>query len=516
MNAHGEHTRSLWTKVEVDPAAPIFSGTQSCDTIIIGSGIAGLSVAYELTAMGETVVVIDRGPIAAGMTSRTTAHLAPICDDGLGALINIRGEEMARLFQQSQEAAVARLEEIVGELGIDCNFRRLDAFLFPAMGIRPKNALNQRQEEFDAARKIGAAAKLVTGVPLKGFEKAPVLRYPNQATFHPLRYLRGLAAAIRERGGLIFANSTVVALEELAEGGVRVSTENGGSIAASHAVVATNSPINNRFRLHTKMSPYRTYAMAFTLPHGDLPDALFWDTGDPYHYVRINPGPGSVDYLIVGGADHKSGEADDGDIRFEAIEAWIRSLVPTLGKEVTRWSGQVLDTIDYCAFIGLNPGSTSVYVVTGDSGQGITHGALAGLLLKDLILGESNPWSEVYEPSRKTPFGVVNYVRENASAVTNLAGYLLPGELKSLDELSHGQGGILRDGMRKIAACRDMAGNVHLHAAGCTHAGCEVAWNSTEQCWDCSCHGSHFGPDGAVLNGPAVLPLQRIDFPMRE
>ncbi|TIX01342.1 MAG: FAD-dependent oxidoreductase, partial [Mesorhizobium sp.] len=318
-----------------------------------------------------------------------------------------------------------------------------------------------------------------------------------------------------ERGGLIFANSTVVALEELAEGGVRVSTENGGSIAASHAVVATNSPINNRFRLHTKMSPYRTYAMAFTLPHGDLPDALFWDTGDPYHYVRINPGPGSVDYLIVGGADHKSGEADDGDIRFEAIEAWIRELVPTLGKEVTRWSGQVLDTIDYCAFIGLNPGSTSVYVVTGDSGQGITHGALAGLLLKDLILGESNPWSEVYEPSRKTPFGVVNYVRENASAVTNLAGYLLPGELKSLDELSHGQGGILRDGMRKIAACRDMAGNVHLHAAGCTHAGCEVAWNSTEQCWDCSCHGSHFGPDGTVLNGPAVFPLQRIDFPMR-
>lgn len=194
--------------------------------------------------------MVDRGPIAAGMTSRTTAHLAPICDDGLGALINIRGEEMARLFHQSQEAAVARLEEIVGELGIDCNFRRL--------GIRPKAARDQRQEEFDAARTIGAAAKLVTGVPLKGFEKAPVIRYPNQATFHPLRYLRGLVAAIRERGGLIFANSTVVTLKHRER---RI-------IAASHAVVATNSPINNRFRLHTKTSPYRTYAMAFTLPHG--------------------------------------------------------------------------------------------------------------------------------------------------------------------------------------------------------------------------------------------------------
>jgi glycine/D-amino acid oxidase-like deaminating enzyme/nitrite reductase/ring-hydroxylating ferredoxin subunit len=513
MNAHGEQTRSLWMKVDVYPDAPKFSGKKSCDTVILGSGIAGLSVAYELASIGQKVIVIDRGPIAGGMTSRTTAHLAPICDDGLSALINLRGEETARLFQESQEAAVARIEQNVAELRIDCNFRRLDAFLFPAMGVEPKEAREQRQKEFDAARTVGAAAELVTGVPLKGFEKAPVLRYPNQATFHPLRYMRGLAAAIRDKGGLIFAHCPAVAVEELPDGGVRVATENGGVIEAASAVVATNSPINDRFQLHTTMSPYRTYAMAFTLPRGDLPDALFWDTGDPYHYVRLNPGPGSVDYLIAGGADHKSGEADDGAVRFEAIEAWIRQLVPTLGKEVTRWSGQVLDTIDYCAFIGLNPGSKSVYVVTGDSGQGMTHGALSGLLLKDLISGRENPWVSVYKPSRKTPSGVVNYVRENLSAIKNLAGYVLPGELKSVDELQPGKGGILRDGLRRIAACRDLDGKLHQHSATCTHSGCEVAWNSTELCWDCSCHGSHFAPDGTVLNGPAVKPLQPIDAP---
>ena len=512
MNARGEQTRSLWMKVDVYPDAPKFSGKNICDTVIIGSGIAGLSVARELASIGQKVIVIDRGSIAGGMTSRTTAHLAPICDDGLSALINLRGEETARLFQESQEAAVARIEENVAELKIDCNFRRLDAFLFPAMGLDPKKARDQRHEEFNAARKVGAAVELVTGVPLKGFEKAPVLRYPNQATFHPLRYLRGLVTAIRVRGGLIFADSPVVAFEELPDG-VRISTENGGVIEAAAAVVATNSPINDRFQLHTKMSPYRTYAMAFTLPRGDLPDALFWDTGDPYHYVRMNPGPGSVDYLIAGGADHKSGEADDGDIRFEAIEAWIRQLVPTLGKEVTRWSGQVLDTIDYCAFIGPNPGSKSVYVVTGDSGQGMTHGALSGLLLKDLISGQENRWATVYEPSRKTPSGVINYVRENVSAVKNLAGYVLPGDLKSLDALAPGQGGILRNGLSKIAACRDTAGKLQLHSAVCTHSGCEVAWNSTEQCWDCSCHGSHFAPGGTVLNGPAVDPLQPVDAP---
>nr|WP_235984556.1 FAD-dependent oxidoreductase [Mesorhizobium neociceri] len=489
MKALREKTRSLWMNVRVDPTAPRYEGKQTCDTIVIGSGIAGLSVAYELATRGQKVIVLDRGAIAGGMTSRTTAHLAPICDDGLSTLINLRGEEIATLFQQSQEAAVARIEQIVAQNGIDCNFRRLDAFLFPAMGISAKSARDQRRKEFEAARKAGAEVEMVTGVPLNGFEKAPALRYSNQATFHPLRYLRGVARAIRDNGGLIFADSAVVSVDEMSKGGVRVTTQNGGVIEASTAVVASNSPINDRFELHTKMSPYRTYAMAFTLPRGDLPDALFWDTGDPYHYVRMNPGPGSIDYLIAGGADHKSGEADDGDIRFEAIEAWIRSLVPTLGKEVTRWSGQVLDKIDYCAFIGRNPGSKSVYVVTGDSGQGITHGALSGLLLKDLVLGQPSPWAAVYDPERMPLSGLVNYVRENLSTVKNLAGYVLPGNLTFVDDLAPGHGGILRKGAHKIAACRDMTGRLHLHSAVCTHAGCEIAWNSTEQCWDCSCHG---------------------------
>jgi len=507
MNARREKTRSLWMNIKVDPTAPRYAGKQTCETVVIGSGIAGLSVAYELVTRGQKVIVLDRGAIAGGMTSRTTAHLAPICDDGLSALISLRGEKIAALFQQSQEAAVSRIEEIVHQNGIDCNFRRLDAYLFPAMGTDAKDARDQRQKEFEAARKIGAAAEMVTGVPLKGFEKAPALRYPDQATFHPLRYLRGVARVIRDNNGIICANSAVVSVHEMSISDVQVTTENGGVIEASTAVVASNSPINDRFELHTKMSPYRSYAMAFTLPSGDLPDALYWDTGDPYHYVRLNPGPGSIDYLIAGGADHKSGEADDGDIRFEAIEAWIRSLVPTLGKEVTRWSGQVLDTIDYCAFIGRNPSSKSVYVATGDSGQGITHGALAGLLLRDLILGQPSPWVEVYDPERKPLSGLVNYVRENLSAVKNLAEYVLPGDLASVDDLVPGHGGILRKGADKIAACRDLAGKLHLHSAVCTHAGCEVAWNTTEQCWDCSCHGSHFAPDGVVLNGPATLPL---------
>ena len=315
MNASFEGTRSLWMSQEVG-ARPRLRGEMKCDTVIVGSGIAGLSVAYELAASDQKVIVLDRGPIAGGMTSRTTAHLAPICDDGVSELEKLRGEEIARLFQESQAAAVDRIEAIVGRHAISCNFRRLDAFLFPAMGMEPKDAKQQQDKEFEAVRKAGAKVERVRGVPLKGFESATVLRYPDQATFHPLKYINGLIAAIESMGGQLFQDSPVMEIKE-SDDGVTVVTD-AGQVMAARAVFATNSPINDRVALHSKMAPYRTYAMAFTVPRGALPDALYWDMADPYHYVRLNPGPGTVDYLIAGGGDHKSGEADDGDVRFEA------------------------------------------------------------------------------------------------------------------------------------------------------------------------------------------------------
>jgi glycine/D-amino acid oxidase-like deaminating enzyme/nitrite reductase/ring-hydroxylating ferredoxin subunit len=506
MNVGDERTRSLWMDSEPAPERPRIEGSLRCDTVIVGAGIAGLSVAYELASAGRMVIVIDRGDVARGMTARTTAHLAPICDDGLSSLIQLRGEETAKLFQESQQAAVDRIEAVVKQHGISCNFRRLDALLFPHVGMDAKEARDQADQEYEAARKAGAAVERAKGVPLKGFESAACLRYPHQATFHPLKYLKALIAAIEDKGGLIFANSAVTELEEL-EGSVRVKTGTGASVTAARAVVATNGPINDRAVLHSKMAPYRTYAMAFTIPRDTLPDALYWDMGDPYHYVRLNPGPGTTDYLIAGGGDHKSGTVDDGAVRFEAIEAWIRALVPDLGREVNRWSGQVMDTFDYCGLIGRNPGSDNVYVVTGDSGQGMTHGALAGLLIKDLIATGDSPWREVYEPSRKTPTGVINLIKENLTAIQGLAEHAMPAELDSVDELELGQGGIITEGKDKIAVCRDMSGTLHRRSASCTHLGCVVHWNSTEQCWDCPCHGSQFAPDGAVFNGPATTPL---------
>ncbi|WP_271898309.1 FAD-dependent oxidoreductase [Candidatus Phyllobacterium onerii] len=509
MNVSGEATTSLWMKDTEFPSARKLDRDERCEVAVVGAGIAGVSIAYELALAGRSVVLIDRGPLLGGMTSRTTAHLAPICDDGLSELVKIRGEELARGFQESQQAAVDRIERHVKELGIDCDFRRLDGFLFPAAWMDADEAGKVCEEEYKAAGKVGATVEHGKGVPLKGHESAQVLRYPNQATFHPLKYLRTLLADFEKRGGKMFADSAVTEIEEGQE--VRLHVEGGATIIADNVIFATNSPINTVAAIHSKMAPYRTYAMAMELPKGSLPDALYWDMDDPYHYVRLHPGTGNLDYLIAGGCDHKSGEADDGEARFDALEAWIRALVPDLGAETTRWSGQVLDTIDYCGFIGRSPGSNNVFISTGDSGQGMTHGALAGLLIRDLIVDGSSPWEDVYAPDRTPPSALANYINENLTAVRNFAERLLPGEIGSADDLNPGEGGILRHLLSKLAVCRDQSGQVHTHSASCTHLGCLVHWNSTEQCWDCPCHGSQFAPDGTVLNGPAILSLSGCD-----
>jgi Rieske Fe-S protein len=347
-------------------------------------------------------------------------------------------------------------------------------------------------------------------VPFAGFSDAQALRYANQATFHPLKYLRGLVAGIRARGGALYADTIVEKIEET-DGGVRVTTVSDFTVSAKSAVVATNSPINDRVALHTKQAPYRTYAMSFEIARDRIPDALYWDTEDPYHYVRLQPGEGRTDFLIVGGQDHKTGQANDAGARFAALAAWTERLVPDIGMETNRWSGQVMETVDYAGFIGRNPGDRRVFVATGDSGQGITHGVVAGLLISDLILKGENPWRELYEPSRKTVGAIGDYLAENATAIRSFAEYIAPGEIDSIDRLRPGEGAVVREGFTKIAAFRDEDGTLYKRSAACTHIGCHVHWNSLERCWDCPCHGSHFAVDGTALNGPAVSPLAELE-----
>jgi glycine/D-amino acid oxidase-like deaminating enzyme/nitrite reductase/ring-hydroxylating ferredoxin subunit len=504
MNVAEEKTQSVWMDTPLADAPPL-DGDQTADLVVIGSGIAGLSTAYELMCRGRSVIVLDRGRIGGGMTARTTAHLVSALDDRYADLIETRGLDAARIVYQSQAAAINRMEAIQANEGIACDFQRLNGYLF----LAPGTPASELDAELAACAKAGVPVTDVREpTPLHAKSLVRSLRFPDQARFHPLKYLAGLARVLNQKGARLYANTAVEsALEE--RNGVTVKTDR-GAVRATDVVFATNSPIGGSVTIHTKQAPYRTYSLAATLPRASLQDALYWDTLDPYHYVRLQPRSEREDMVIIGGEDHKSGTADDGEARFAALESWARERLPQMGSITHRWSGQVMEPADYLGFVGRNGSDQHRYIVTGDSGQGITNGVIASLLITNLIVDGSSPWTEAYDPARMITKNIGEFLSENMTVLKSFTEYLTPGEISSIESLKPGEGGLFRSGLKKVAACRDQQGQLHTHSATCTHMGCIVRWNSLEQCWDCPCHGSQFAPDGAPLNGPAVAPLAAV------
>lgn len=511
--------QSYWSATEpAEPLAPLPADAQA-DVCIVGAGIAGLSTAYLLLREGKSVIVLDDGPVGGGQTGQTTAHLSNALDDRFTEIEKVHGADGARLAAESHTAAIDRIEAVVRDERIECDFERLDGFLFLAPGQSP-DLLDQ---ELAAAHRAGLSeVQLLPRAPLgpqdqsgtphagKSFDTGPCLRFPRQGQFHPLKYLAGLAKAVRVRGGEIFTGTHVSRID----GGQRakVATSAGPTVTSGAVVVATNAPINDLFAIHTKQAPYVSYAIGAIVPRGALPKALFWDTLDPYHYIRTQPHSEANDLVIVGGEDHKQGQAGDESGRWHRLEQWARDRVPKMGSVDYRWSGIVMETIDGLAFIGRNPlDEDNVFVATGDSGMGMTHGTIAGLLLTDLIVGRDNPWSAIYEPSRKPVWGMAwkEFVSENANVAKQyMKDWLGPGDISSVDNIAAGQGAIIRRGFSKIAVYRDESGALHERSAVCPHLGCIVHFNAAERVWDCPCHGSRFGPLGEVLNGPANSPLE--------
>jgi glycine/D-amino acid oxidase-like deaminating enzyme/nitrite reductase/ring-hydroxylating ferredoxin subunit len=474
---------------------------------VVGAGLAGLTTAYLLAREGRSVVVIDRGHVAGGETGRTTAHLATVPDELFVALEKLHGRDGARLAHQSHAAAVDTIEAVAEREGIACDFERLDAYLFLAPGQKTADLL----QEMDAVRRAGVPVEEVAGVPVPGMDVGPGLRFPRQAQFHPLKYMAGLTRAIQALGGRMFTGAQA---EEF-EGGSRprVTTSSGLTVTAGALVVATNTPVNERVLPHLKQFAHRTYVIGLPVPAGSVHRALYWDTDDPYHYVRLvrteNPGE---DLLIAGGEDHRTGQKDDGDERWARLEAWTRERFPMAGAREFAWSGQIEEPGDGLAFIGRSmDGDENVYIATGDSGNGMTHGTIAGLLLTDLILGRENRWEALYDPMRTRLRALPEYLKGAVKSTVPYTRWVTGGEVGSVDEIAPGEGGILRRGLQMVAAYRDPSGAVIERSAVCTHLGCIVGWNSGEKSWDCPCHGSRFGPDGRVMNGPAVSELGQVE-----
>jgi glycine/D-amino acid oxidase-like deaminating enzyme/nitrite reductase/ring-hydroxylating ferredoxin subunit len=502
---------SLWIDTAATPDTQPLSRDTSADVCVVGAGIAGLTTAYLLAREGRSVIVIDAGRVGGGNTSVTTAHLSYVIDDTFKEMLRLHGLDGARLARDSHASAVDMIEAICRDESLDCRFERLDGYLF----LGSSHDTSDLDEELEAARAAGAKVSRLPKAPVEGFDSGPCLRFPGQGQFHPLKYINGLAAALQRRGGQIYTDTQ--ATEATGGAAAAVTTAAGHKIRAKAIVIATNSPFNDLVTIHTKQAPYHTYVIGARVAPGSITPALYWDMEDPYHYIRLhrttnaelggdNTDP--FDILIVGGEDHKAGQAQDADARFACLEEWMRKHFPAAGEVEYRWSGQVMETVDGLGFLGRNPlDSDNVYVATGDSGMGMTHGTIAGMLITDLIVGRQNPWTELYNPGRVRTGAAVEWVKENLNVALQYKDWFTAGDVTSIDEIAPNTGAIVVESGKKIAVYRDERGTVHRRSAVCPHLGCIVAWNPAASTWDCPCHGSRFDKVGAVINGPSPKDL---------
>lgn len=508
----GGVSSSIW----IDADVPAYDSPPQAETdvCVIGAGIAGLTIAFELARRGVRVSVLDDGPIGGGETGRTTAHLASAVDDHYYELEQKFGEGGAKIVAESHSIAIDYIEAMCRELAIDCEFERVNGYLIEPPGHRDGHR-RILDRELVAAQRAGLECQMVSSGPLP-FVTGPALRFANQAQFHPMKYLRGLAAGVVDLGGKIHTGVHVQSIDEGRPLTIGLTSALGeGRMLTRVAIDCTNGAFTSPLKLPLRQAPYRTYVIAFAIAPDSIPRALVWDTGDPYHYIRVASGAHGGDVLVVGGNDHRVGQGTPED-QWSELEKWTRQWIPQVGHVVARWSGQIIEPADMLAHIGRSPDLEHVYVVTGDSGNGMTHGTIAGLMIPEMLHGKHPRWERVYDPKRSHLHAAGTLIKEATQSSAPYTDWLRPGDVKSVDEIRPGEGATMRHGLHLIAAYKDSNGECHMRSATCTHLRGVVRWNTAEKTWDCPCHGSRFDRYGRVLNGPAPTDLMPLEAPAQD
>jgi glycine/D-amino acid oxidase-like deaminating enzyme/nitrite reductase/ring-hydroxylating ferredoxin subunit len=492
-------------------SAPIKSfqplGTDlNVDVLIVGAGITGITSAYLLNKAGVRVALIERERVASIDTGHTTAHLTCVTDASLETLVKRVGRDHAQATWDAGVAATNEIERIVREENIECDFTRVPGFMHSAsiFGEGSEDDRDQLKREADLAQELGFDAAFIDAVP---HLNVPGVRFANQAEFHPRKYLRQLVEMISGNRADVFEQSTA----EQFDAEKRCAKVNGHRISFDRVIIATHNPLlglsnaASATLFQTKLALYSSYVLGARVPRRSLPIALFWDTADPYNYLRVFRN-GESDYAIFGGEDYKTGQVSDTDKCYARLVTKLKKIAPKAELD-HRWSGQVIETNDGLPYIGQN--TEHQFIATGYSGNGMTFGTIAALMAQDWVTGAKNPWTDLFDVDRKLiNRGAWDYLTENKDYPYYLIkDRLAQSEADSVRGLKPGEGTIVKSGGKKVAAYRDQKGEVRRVSAICTHMGCIVHWNSAEETWDCPCHGSRFKPTGEVIAGPAEAPL---------
>lgn len=501
-------TTPYWTTSGTFPPFGKLDEDIVTDVVVVGAGVTGLSTAYLLAKSGKKVVVLERDRCAMTDTGHTTAHVTMVTDTRMTDLVKRFGRNHAQAVWDAGLAAIATIDDVIRENAIDAGFDWVDGYLHAPLNGESKQEAERLQEDARLAGELGFDAEYVEAVPLVN---QPGIRFPNQGRLHPRDYLAGVAKAFVALGGRIYEHS---AADEFCDEPRSVKVA-GHTVRYEDVVIATHNPLVGLSGLagatlfQTKLALYTSYVIAGRVPHGAIGDALWWDTGDPYYYLRVEPHR-DFDVVIFGGEDHKTGQQDDTEECYRRLEERLTAITPQI--ELThRWSGQVIETPDGLPYIGQS--AEHQYTATGYSGNGMTFGTLAGMMISDAILGRTNPWAELFDPGRKAlTRGLWDYVKQNIDYPYYMIRDRFAGpDADSIRAVKRGEGAIIKREGAKVAAYRDPAGHVTLCSAICTHMGCVVGWNTAERTWDCPCHGSRFKATGEVISGPAEAPLSKVE-----
>lgn len=499
MNITPENNNSFWIESTPETNFPILKENLNVEIAIVGAGIAGLTAAYLLTKAGKRVAVIEGDRIVKGASGKTTAKLTVLHQLIYADLIKEKSEKTAKIYAESNQAALEKVAEIIETENIDCDFSRCSAYTFAL----PTNDISKIEKEVDAAVKCGIPASFVSETPLP-FSTKGAIKVDNQAQFHVRKYLLHLATEIVNKGGQIFEQTRVQNVEE--DDSCKVISKH-GVVTAEKVIITTKLPILDQGLFFAKTYPKRSYIIAAKIDPKDAPEGVFIGYGKDYHSIRTTP-DGDDLLLLIGGQGHKVGEKSDTEECYQALESYAREHFPVTDIKY-RWSSQDTVSFDSLPYFGkLTPMTKSIYVATGFSLWGMTNGTLSGMILSDLILGKDNPWAEIYDATRATPFVTQESLKKNLEVGINWVGDRLKSYPDEVD-LQLGEGNIFtRDG-DKVGVYKDEQGQLHQVSAVCSHLGCIVSWNNAEKSWDCPCHGARFDYEGRVLCGPATKSLEK-------